>query len=79
VPEEEKACTLRNTNSVRRRTMVTYKGKQAGKGKFGQKQYDMTTLGGIKGWKGPMGCHINRANWRWQGRVMESMKPSEVH
>jgi hypothetical protein len=30
---ERKIKHMRNTNSVRRRTMVTYKGKQAGKGK----------------------------------------------
>jgi hypothetical protein len=33
-----------------------------------QKQYDKTTLGRIKGRQGPMGQHINRANWRRQSK-----------
>jgi hypothetical protein len=59
--------------------MVTYKRETSGKRKVDKSSTNMTQLGGIKGWKGPMGCHINRANWRWKGRVMESMKPSEMH
>jgi hypothetical protein len=31
-----------------------------------QKQYDRTTLGGIKARQGPMGHHIKHANWRWK-------------
>jgi hypothetical protein len=79
VPEVERLHKERNKNSTRRRTIVTYKRETSGNRESWKKQDDMTTLGGIKGRKGSMGHHIKRTNWRWQGRVMESTKPLEMH